>query len=639
MLLILPTYTSAQTKDSSYAKRAKTASLQRTHDAYGKGAFCASCHNMLYPLPPEELLYVPTQDIFEHLEMEPGLKRLTHGSGRDVGAVYSPREDKIVWVKDSLGNWTIWIMNDDGSNKKQLTSSDVISGWPSWSPDGKEIAYWSWNLTSKTSDIWKMRADGTAKTKLTTDGSYKGPPMWSPRGYRIAYTANLTGNMEIYVMNADGSGQRQITTGHTPEYWVESRVTWHPDGERLYFQVTTFPLPPETCTKIPDDVAFVEIFIINVDTDYEINLTPNLHENVRSVSPDGKKLACISLRSPNYGVWVMDDDGSNQTRLTWDGEGDRAPRFSPDGQKIVYWSLAAANQPDIWMIDVDGSSKVRLTSNLYRDVYPSWSPDGSKIVFESNRAGNFDIWLLSLYRPIETDVTFESCATQGEKNKAIITVKPLMDAVNLEVKNVGLRFDWNNEGNYFENLSSQILTGPNDVYQALIEFSIPADVAFGYHFYDIRVQYSEVVNGVAGPIKVYEHSARDIEVGTFEHSQCDKLNTELGAKLELLNAEAKHKGYTEYLIKANEEFKTAKTIARNGEYDSALPHFLRVKNLLKEQPSEVNVEEGIPFSSLILPTLVLLIIFMLIVLTVNYARRSARAKRSQNIVPFMYALK
>jgi hypothetical protein len=128
MLLILLTYASAQTKDSSYAKRAKTASLQRTHDAYGKGAFCASCHNMLYPLPPEELLHIPVQRIFEHVEMEPGLKKLTHSLGRDVGAVYSPKEDKIVWVTDSFGNWTIWIMNDDGSNKKQLTSSGVISG-------------------------------------------------------------------------------------------------------------------------------------------------------------------------------------------------------------------------------------------------------------------------------------------------------------------------------------------------------------------------------------------------------------------------------------------------------------------------------------------------------------------------------
>lgn len=128
--------------------------------------------------------------------MEPGLKRLTSSPGRDVGAVYSLEGDKILWVTDSLDNWTVWIMDEDGSSKRQLTSSSMISGWPSWSPDDKEIAYWSWDPASQTCDIWKMKPDGSSKVKLTTDGSFKGPPTWSPRGNRIAYTSNLTGNME-----------------------------------------------------------------------------------------------------------------------------------------------------------------------------------------------------------------------------------------------------------------------------------------------------------------------------------------------------------------------------------------------------------------------------------------------------------
>jgi TolB protein len=236
-----------------------------------------------------------------------------------------------------------------------------------------------------------MKPDGSSKVKLTTDGSFKGPPTWSPRGNRIAYTSNLTGNMEAYVMNLDGSGKKELTTGHNPGYWVEARLTLHPDGERLYYQVTTFPLPPGTYPSIQDDVAFVEIFMVDIGTGESRNLTPRLHENVRSVSSDGEKLACISLRSPSYGLWVMDFDGSNQTRLTWHGQGDRAPRFSPDGKRIVYWSLEAANLPDIWMISTDGSNKTRITCNSHLDIYPSWSPDGRKIVFESDRTGNFDI--------------------------------------------------------------------------------------------------------------------------------------------------------------------------------------------------------------------------------------------------------
>jgi dipeptidyl aminopeptidase/acylaminoacyl peptidase len=175
-LTIPPLYTLAQEPADSYAGVMPT-SLRRPLDAYGKGPFCTSCHNMMYPLPPEELaLYAG--EFAESTEMEPGLKRLTWDPGRDVGAFYSPKGDQIVWVTDRFGNWTIWVMNEDGSRKKQLTSERVISGWPSWSPDGQEITYWSWDPASNSCDIWKMMADGSSKVQLTTDGNLKGAPKW-----------------------------------------------------------------------------------------------------------------------------------------------------------------------------------------------------------------------------------------------------------------------------------------------------------------------------------------------------------------------------------------------------------------------------------------------------------------------------
>ncbi|MCW4032359.1 MAG: hypothetical protein NWF08_03090, partial [Candidatus Bathyarchaeota archaeon] len=419
-----------------------TTSLQRTLDAYGQGPFCASCHNLPYPQPIEELsIQTKSPKLYGALNKEPGLKRLTEDPGRDIGAIYNPLGNKIVWATDRLGYWTIWIMNSDGTKKKQLTSENVISGWPTWNPKEDELAYWSWDPVSNSSDIFKVNIESNMQLKLTDDGSFKGPPKWSPKGDRIAYTGNLTGNMEIYIMNSDGGDNKQLTKDHNPNYWVESRVTWHPDGQRLYYQVTTFPLPENVKTKIVNDVAFVEIFVINVDTGYEENLTPELHENVRSVSPDGEKLACISLRSPNYGLWVMDDDGSNQTPLTWDitriqvqphlesslisNVGDRAPIIGPKGEMIVYWSLESNNQPDIWMINIDGSDKTKLTENLFQDVYPSWSPDGKKIIFESDRTGNFDIWYLKLDRSIDVDLRFKESTVPGGVGYALITIIPL----------------------------------------------------------------------------------------------------------------------------------------------------------------------------------------------------------------------
>lgn len=655
MLSTLPDHALAGQAEDLLARYvlSNPAPLQRTLDAYGKGPFCASCHSLPYPLPPESLN--PQSKRLGVTEMELGLKRLTDSPGTDVGAVYSPKENKIVWVTDSLGNWTIWIMNDDGSNKKQLTPSNVISGWPSWSPDGQEITYWSYDPMSKTSDIWRMKTDGSSKMKLTTDGTFKGPPMWSPRGDRIAHTANMTGNMEVYIINTDGTGMRQLTTGHNPSYWVESRTTWHPNGIRLYYQVTTFPLPPYTATEIPGDVAFVEIFALNVDTGEENNFTPRLHENVRSVSADGKKMAYISLRSPNYGLWIMNEDGTDQTRLTWDGKGDRAPRFSPDGKKIVYWSLASG-YPNIWMINADGSNRTRLTWTSYQDAYPSWSPDGKKIIFESDRAGSFDIWQLSLDHPISVHVEFEKCAVPGSTGKASLTIKPRSIRDTLKVEKVGLHFDWESEGRYAENVSSLPITSkPNGVAQVILEFPVSKSVELGYHFYDVRVQYS-AENQAEGRSRIYEHTARDLKVGTLQESDCQTLYVQLGSELDQRYENAMNrsialgaatsevtmplKGYFDYLLtkdgekfqKANEEYYVAKDLYLAGDYDAALPRLQKVRTILSEPPSGT-VTELVPSNSLVsaasLSAVIILVIFLLM------QSKKKRLPSARGVVPIL----
>jgi YD repeat-containing protein len=616
MLLIVPVYTVAEepaTYGTNTYGTTVPSSLQRMLDAWGKGSFCASCHNMPYPLPPEEPLNKPALIPIGAIEIESGLKRLTYDAGRDVGAFYSPSGDRIVWVTDRLGNWTIWSMNPDGSGKKQLTSDDVISGWPSWSPDGKELTYWSWDVMTDTGDIWKMNTDGSGKVKLTTDGSFKGPPMWSPRGDRIAYTSELGGNLEVYVMNADGSGNRQITTGHSPKYSVETRVTWHPDGERLYYQALTFPIPERTYTIIPKDVAFVEIFMVNVDTDEEVNLTPKLHENVRSVSPDGEKLACISLRSNNYGVWVMNSDGTDQTRLTWDGFGDRAPRFSPDGQRIAYWSTAFGNQPDIWMINVDGSGKTRLTTSPYQEVYPSWSPDGKKVIFESDRAGNFDVWQKTVDDPIEVDMNIETWTTPGTVIKAFLKVKLNNPNNKVEIQKIALRPDWTPEENFIDYPESlpTTLTDANDAQVFTLNINVPKNVELGYHFYDVRVEYSELVNEVSGETRIYDCTGGDLEVGHIDRAKCEELDKILDDELtEVHEAKINEsitqgefsaemveplKGYldflvrpeAEYFLKANNEYYEATQLRRKGQYSEAVDRFKGIEGILAGQ-SELN---------------------------------------------------
>jgi dipeptidyl aminopeptidase/acylaminoacyl peptidase len=303
----------------------------------------------------------------------------------------------------------------------------------------------------------------------------------------------------------------------------------------------------------------------------------------------------------------MNDDGTNQTRLTWTSKGDRAPRISPDGKRIAYWSLTSGN-PNIWLINVDGSNNTQLTNSPYANWYPSWSPDGKKIAFESDRAGSFDIWVLSLDQPLMADANFQTCAVQGGKGTVQLNVKIKDSNTTVQLEKIGLHFDWDPEGQYNEVSTSlpKMLSIEGDVYHATLNFTVPKNAALGYHFYDVKVQYSSVKAGVAGTAGVYEISAGDLDVGTPEQAQCDRLYVELGGNLEQLHREALNrsnaigittsevtlplKGYFDYLQrndsesfrKANDEFNEGRSLYLVGDYGSALSHLQRVKTLASQ---------------------------------------------------------
>jgi transposase len=112
---------------------------------------------------------------------------------------------------------------------------------------------------------------------------------------------------------------------------------------------------------------------------------------------------CPTCRVPgSEEIWVMNPDGSGQTRLTNDRRRDSDPQWSPDGTKILFVRQAVPgvgdypeNDPDVWVMNADGSGKTNLTRHEAEDLQPRWSPDGRQIVFTSERDGNADIFLMN----------------------------------------------------------------------------------------------------------------------------------------------------------------------------------------------------------------------------------------------------
>jgi len=253
----------------------------------------------------------------------------------------------------------IFVMDVNGRNVIQLTDSRANDEWPSWSPDGRKIAFTS--DRDGNEEIYVMNADGTDEVNLTKNSAEDVLSSWSPDGKRIVFTSTRDVNWEVYVMDSDGANQVSLTNNPADD----GNPAWSPDGKRIAFYSKR-------------DGNF-DIYIMNADGTGQVNLTNNPATDSRpSWSPDSKKIAFASNRDGNQEIYVMNADGTNPMNLTKNPAGDHLPSWSPDGKKITFFSDREYREHnyEIYIMNADGINQNRLTFDLVEiyDTDPAWSP-------------------------------------------------------------------------------------------------------------------------------------------------------------------------------------------------------------------------------------------------------------------------
>jgi TolB protein len=245
------------------------------------------------------------------------------------------------------------------------------------------IAFSQWDLLpggnlSGHSNVYTINPNGTGRRQLTHVGTKQaaGAPDWSPDGTKIVYESNQTGDYRIWVMNADGSGQRRLT--NDPGF-MDLEPAWSPDGRHIVFS---------RCTEQPGGTG-CDLEVMTATGTGVRRLADDHWTWVRAeYSPDGRQIVVAADRGGFLSaLWVMRSNGTGLHRITRPSLEAFWPDWSPDGSRILFTDNCCQFGSNFWTVRPNGTGLHKLTHfgpAPLQGGFASYSPDGRRIVLQYN---------------------------------------------------------------------------------------------------------------------------------------------------------------------------------------------------------------------------------------------------------------
>jgi Tol biopolymer transport system component len=361
---------------------------------------CYRCHRLPSPMPADHPQADPPVVLPETYGSEAHtLTQLTTDGARDTLPVSSPDGLLVSWVSNRTGREQIWLMNPDGSNKRQLAASNHVQGWQRFSPDSQSIAFWEHDPATGTHMLKISDLAGNA-TPLDSGSGAIERPVFTPDGSHLAYAKELDGNWDVHLVSVDGLTRYQLTTA--PD--METSPWFNPAGVMAYKVAPSgeYGLTIERFMSFESGYANPQIY--EWDGPHSVQLS-DMSSDGAMISFTAEAVSGTSGKNRvSYLAVVADlvlDEGAataaNPRLISKSGTlGDRGIMFSPDSGKAVFWSLNQNGRAGLWLYDIASDSTRPLTQNGF-DFEPVWSADGNSLFFTSTRdQGQYDIWRLDL---------------------------------------------------------------------------------------------------------------------------------------------------------------------------------------------------------------------------------------------------
>jgi TolB protein len=306
------------------------------------------------------LLDVPKQGSLAGLEYDVAPSQMRSTAHKIADVIYEKLtgergvfSTRITYVTKSRDRFVLQVADADGASAQTVLSSrePIIS--PTWSPDGTQLAYVSFE--KKKPVIFVQSLVTGQRSVLANFKGNNSAPAWSPDGRRLAIVLTHGANSQLYLINADGSGLQQLSRSSA----IDTEPVWSPDGRWIYFTSDRGGSPQ--IYRMPASGGDAQ----RVTFEGSYNVSPHL-------SPDGKLLTYVRREEGKFRV-TQQELATGQVQILSESAQDESPSFAPNGRLILY-ATNIGGRGVLSAVSTDGRTRQRL-SEAGGDVRePAWGP-------------------------------------------------------------------------------------------------------------------------------------------------------------------------------------------------------------------------------------------------------------------------